>query len=345
MRRIALLVLSQNDVKTVLSMTEAIEAVEHAFIDVAQKRVIIPERHQIGVGSQGADMLVMSGNIGDEERLGVKIVSLFPKNRFKGLPNTVGVMLLVDNTDGTLAAVMDGTYLTSLRTGAASAVATKVLANPDASTLGIIGAGSIAPLQAEAVMEVRPITRILVFDRHPDRRERLARELEATASLAGRKVEAFAVPSAEELCRGSDIICSCTTATIPVVRAEWLRPGAHVNGVGTFSPAMQEVDEPFVSACSVLAVDSKPAALRPGDLANPLAKGLVTEDSIFEIGEILTGSAGRRPSEDAWTYFKTVGVSAQDVLCGWKAFSKAIANGIGTEVSLFGEGSANGAKP
>jgi len=329
-----LLILNQSEVRQLFSMEAAIEATKKAFIDIAVKKVNVPQRHHVRVPSQEADMLVMSGLVGDEELLSVKIVSLFPKNPSQGLPTTVGSLMLVNNKTGRLEAIMDATYLTSVRTGAASAVATASLARPESSVLGILGAGSISFHQAEAVLAVRPIEKILLYSRTLSKAEVLAGELGELVENIGQNIEIIICKSAKELCNQSDIISACTTSHEPVVLKEWLKPGTHINATGAFSPSMQEIDAQLVQAAGIIAVDSMPAAFIPGDLARPLATGLINEGQVVELGQVLTGAVEGRRTPEEYTLFKSVGTAAQDVLSGWKVYIEALALNKGQEVLI-----------
>lgn len=329
-----MLILGKREVREILSMEKAIEATAEALMKLSERKVDVPGRHQIHINSQKADMLVMSGLVGDEELLGVKIISLFPNNTVKGLPSTIGSIALVDNKTGNLEAVMDASYLTAVRTGASSAVATDALAMAGASTLAVIGSGSISFCQAEGVASVRPIKRILLYSRTRSKTEKLAENLEIFFARAGRTISVEISDSSEDACSRSDIICTCTTSSTPVVLGEWLKPGTHVNATGAFNSFMQEVDEDLVRFSDVISVDTKPGALLPGDLSLPISQGIINEDRIIEIGNILRGVAtGRRTMNDR-TFFKSIGTAAQDVLCGWLVYHEARRQGVGDYVSL-----------
>jgi len=329
-----LLILGKREVRGILSMEKAIEATKEALIRLSERKVDVPGRHQIHINSQKADMLVMSGLVGDEELLGVKIVSLFPNNTVKGLPATVGSIALVDNKTGNLEAVMDASYLTAVRTGASSAVATDALAMPGASTLAVIGSGSMSFCQAEGVALVRPINRIILYSRTRSKSEKLAENLEVSFAIAGRPISVEISDSSEDACSRSEIICACTTSSTPVVLGKWVQPGTHVNATGAFNPSMQEVDEDLVRFSDVVSVDTKPGALLPGDLSLPIFRKIIREDRVIEIGTILRGVAiGRRTINDR-TFFKSIGTAAQDVLCGWLVFHEALKRGVGDNVSL-----------
>lgn len=315
-------------------MEKAIEATSKALIKLSEREVIVPERHQIHIDSQKADMLVMPGLVGEGELLGVKIISLFPNNVTKGLPTTIGSIALVDNKTGSLEAVMDASYLTAVRTGASSAVATDVLALPGASSLAVIGSGSMSFYQVEGVAFVRPIRKIFLYSRTLSKTKVLAEKIVAFFALASRPVSVEIMDSSEDACSKSEIICTCTTSINPVVLGKWLKPGTHVNAIGAFNSSMQEVDENLVRFSDVVSVDTKPGALLPGDLSLPISMGIISEENVVEIGNILRGVAtGRKTIEDR-TFFKSVGTAAQDVLCGWLVYYEAQKLGLGSHVSM-----------
>jgi len=329
-----MLIISREEVQQILTMEAAIETTAQAYIDIAQENVNVPQRHHIKVPSQDADMLIMSGLVGVDELLSVKIVSLFPHNPSQGLPATVGSLMLINNKNGLLEAVMDATYLTAVRTGAASAVATRSLARTDAAVLGLLGAGSMSFHQVEAVLAVRPINKILINSRTLSKVDSLITELRPLLNRLNRVITVEICPTAEEVCHRSDVICACTTSVEPVVRGEWLRPGTHVNATGAFSPNMQEIDEDFVRGCRLITVDIKPAALLPGDLARPISAGIIQENEVWQLGDLLLNQNIRTRGDLPWTMFKSVGVAAQDVLCGWYVYSEARRRGLGKEVAL-----------
>jgi alanine dehydrogenase len=257
------------------------------------------------------DLLFMAGALPGAVA-GVKVVGVFPGNPEQGLPATLGVMLLVDPDTGVATALLDGTTLTSLRTGAATGVAADRLARPRAAVLAVLGAGGIAADQVAGVRAVRPIAEVRIWNRTPAKAERLA------ASLAG--VRARACPSAAEAVAGADVVVCCTSATEPVLRGAWLAPGALVCAVGGYTPDMQEVDADCVRRAAMVAADNVAEAVRTGDLA-----GRVDPARVMALA-----AAGPRGADEDVVLVKSVGTAALDLACA----QAAVASGRGTEIRL-----------
>jgi ornithine cyclodeaminase len=257
----------------------------------------------------------------------VKVVSVFDHNAARGLPLIHGVVLLVDPETGAPTALLDAEVLTALRTGAASGLATDLLARPDASCLAVFGAGAQARTQVEGVRAVRPIRRVLLWGRDAVRTARFAAELAA----AGLAVETS--PAAERLGE-AQVICTATTARAPVFRAEDVPPGAHVNGTGSYRPDDRELPGALIAAARVV-VDHREAALaEAGDVVLPIRDGILDASRVAELGEIVAGSRPGRASPDEITVFKSVGNAVQDVVAAQAVVEAAIRRGIGAEVRI-----------
>jgi ornithine cyclodeaminase len=263
--------------------------------------------------------------------LTTKLVSLFPKNVDR--PTHQAVIVAFDPDDGRPAALLDGTAITAIRTGAGSALATRLLAREDAATLAILGTGVQARSHARAVSRVRLFGEVRVAGRSPAKTEALAEELAAEFDLPVR-----AAASWEEACEGADVVCATTHALEPVVRREWLAPGAHVTSVG-YNPEGREVDDATV-ADALVVVESRAAALAPApagspDLLEPIGRGVIAPDHVHaEIGELLAGSRPGRSSADRITLYKSVGVAAQDCAAAGLVLRRARGRGAGREIEL-----------
>jgi ornithine cyclodeaminase/alanine dehydrogenase len=324
------LILSLDDVKSVLTMRDCIEAVEEAFRQLSLGNVVQPTRPTIRVAAHRALINAMPAYIGGVEALGVKWVGGYLGNPALGLPVVQALIILNDGTNMTPLAVMNGTYITAVRTGAVSGVATRLLARPDASTVGIIGAGVQAKTQLEAVCAVRPIREARVFDIVPEAAQRYAAEL-------GERLAIPVTPAAtaEEAVRDMDIVCAASTSKTPVVLGEWLREGAHINGVGSHSVDARELDTQAVVRSTVV-VDTMDAALaEAADLLMPIDEGAITAEHIHaELGDVITGKKPGRTSDREITLFKSQGLAIQDVATAQLVYRKAKERGIGTEVNL-----------
>ena len=327
-----MLVLTAEDVVALVPMAAAIAAVERAFVELSQGRAAAPLRTPIQVTEPPGDVLFMPAVVPAAGALGAKIVSVFPENTARGTPLIHAVVLLIDPTDGTPLALLDGRTLTALRTGAASGVATRHMARPEARVLTCFGAGAQAERQIEAVCAVRPIEHIIICSRTAARAEALAVRLrEQGAWRATVEVEPDAAAAAAQ----ADIICTATTSATPVFPAAAVGPGTHINGIGAYTPAMAEVPAALVARARVV-VDHAPAARgEAGDLIQAVAAGLAP-DSVFdtELGAVAAGARPGRTSPDEITFFKSVGNAVQDMAVARHAVTEALRQGRGRQLDL-----------
>jgi ornithine cyclodeaminase/alanine dehydrogenase-like protein (mu-crystallin family) len=348
------LLLSATDLRALVPMRDAIGAVRQAFVALSRGRAAVPVRTVVPVAGRDAVLLAMPGalatpgpekteseNTGARDsghaalaggHLGAKLVSVFPGNATSGLPVVQAVVVLLDEEDGRPLALIEGTSLTALRTGAASGVATDLLALPEAGIVALFGAGTQARTQLEAVCAVRPVTQVRVVDRTPERARAFVAWAREQAWIAGATVLAATDP--EAAVRGAEIIVTATTSATPVFHGRAVRPGAHVNAIGAFQPDTREVDSDLVARAAVF-VDSRAAALsEAGDLLIPIREGVLTADAIRgEIGEVAAGRTGRRSTGEI-TLFKSVGNAVQDLAVAGLAVARAAASGRGTRVDL-----------
>jgi len=267
----------------------------------------VPERHHHhiqGPGGDGVLLLMPAWNAG---MLGTKIATVFPGNSGRGLPSVYSIYLLADAATGAPVALLDGNEITTRRTIAVSALAASFLAREDASDLLVVGAGRIAALAASAFAAVRPIRRVAVWNRDGAKAERLVAELLAAG------FEATAATSIEEAAARADIISCATPSTAPIIRGDWLRPGAHLDLIGSFTPAMREADDTCFARGRIY-VDTRDALVEAGDLAGPIAAGVITPDDIQgSLADLCAGCARGRTSADEVTIFKSVGTALADL--------------------------------
>jgi len=328
-----MLVLTRSEVRSVASMPEAIELMKSAFRELSAGRAVSPLRVPIEVAEQEGVSLFMPAFVPASDALGVKIVSVFPRNPAAGIPTIHAAVILVDVANGQPVAMMDGGFLTALRTGAVSGAATDLLARPESKTLVVIGAGAQGVTQAAAVCEVRPIERIVVVDPSEQSlsryREAIAREWPALND----RIETTSDPS---VVRQADVICTATTSKTPVYNDDDLRPGVHINAVGAFTPEMQETPSATIARATVVVDNFEAAYAEAGDLINPVREGLVTTDHYRrELGHLVAGSAPGRTAEDEITFFKSVGNAIQDVVVGQRLVEQAREAGVGHDIDLF----------
>lgn len=307
-------VIDGDELRRLVSVADAVAAVRDAFCLVSSGRFVAPQRVVVGGGSE----LLMAGRpVDDPDGFVTKVLTVRPDNPRRGLPLLHAVVLWFDGPTGEPLALIDGEAVTAMRTGAASGAATDLLADPDASTLALIGSGAQARDQVEAVLAVRPIRQLRIFSRN-----------EATAgtvgdALAGAHpdVEVKVVPSSSEAVRGADVVCCATTSRSPVLDVRDIGPHAHINAIGAYRPDMCEIP-PELLATALVAVDQRDAALASaGDVIEAIEGGLLDAGRLVELGDLL--ASGDRPERDGPTVFKSVGVSAQDWALARAAVARA----------------------
>lgn len=330
------LLLTRKDVQRVLTMTEAIAAVEEGFRWLALGKVTMPQRTAIRLQQPPGLHLAMPASLAgaspqaDGGALGIKVVTVFAGNPGQhGLPTTLGTLLLHDPRTGAVIAIMDAGFLTAMRTGAASGVATRALARDDARSLGLFGAGVQARTQLLAIHAVRPLERVLVCDPLPEARERFAAEMSDRLALLVVPTD-DARDTAEQ-----DIVVTASSSKTPVFDGAWIRPGTHINGIGSHSPDARELDTEIVRRSRVVS-DHAPARLaEDADFMVPIRDGAITPEHVhLELGDVLLGRQPGRRSRDEITLFKSGGLAVQDLVTGARVLQLARAAGIGCEVEL-----------
>jgi alanine dehydrogenase len=239
-----------------------------------------------------------------------KVLTIFPDNRARQRPTVQG-SIVVFAPSGAPVAVLDGTVLTRLRTGAASALASRYLSRRDSSQLVIVGTGSLAPAMAVAHCAVRPIKRVIVWGRRLDRAAVTASTIR---SQLAPEIELLVPRSLEEAVRSADIVCCCTSSTEPIVRGAWLKPGTHVDLVGAFKPSMRESDDAVVLRSRIFVDTFKGALHEGGDVVDPLNRGLISHDRIQgELADLASARVVGRTCNAEITLFKSVGTAIEDL--------------------------------
>ena len=315
----ALPYLDGDQIRAAVPIGDLLDAVEAAYRDVAAGRDRSPLRSHVELGD-GA-LLLMPGVREGGAGATVKLVTVMPGNAGRGLPTIHALVAWFDAVTGRPLALLDGAAVTAMRTGAASGVGTRLLARTDASTLAVIGAGAQAAWQVRSVLAARPIQRVLVSARDPERTSAFARRM---ADELG--IEVVPAADAEHAVRDADIVCCATTSTTPVFDAAWLRPGTHVNGIGAYRLDMVELPPEVFGRASLVAIDERAASMaEAGDVVAAVERGLVDERALVEIGTVERGWVdGRDP--DAITVFKSVGLAIQDVAAAELIASRLIAS-------------------
>jgi alanine dehydrogenase len=319
------LLLSEHDVRIVLTMDDLIAAMEEALAQFSTGGVQQPLRTVLQVGAQPAFFGVMPAFTTDPPALGTKLVTVFGSNAAAGLPTHLATMVLLDPGTGELLAVMDGRYITEARTAAVSAVSVKQLARDDAGVLAIVGSGVQARSHLEALARVRPLTDIRVWSPSRERREQFVRDMRSHVGAPLR-----ATSSVDDAVRGANLIALVTSSREPVLRSGQVADGTHICAVGACRPDQREMDTALV-ARGRLYVDSRAGALaEAGDIVLPIAEGALEPSTIAgELGEVLAGRATGRTSRTDLTIFKSLGMAVEDVAAARLAYERAAARGIG----------------
>jgi ornithine cyclodeaminase/alanine dehydrogenase-like protein (mu-crystallin family) len=320
------LLLREEQVTELLDMETAIAAVEEALRDQAEGRATNRPRYRVAMPA--SQLHVMAAG---DRRLGVYGLKAYTASR-KGARFLV---LLYESETGDMLAMMEADRLGQMRTGAASGVATKYMSRESAETLGVYGTGWQAESQIMAVCAVRPIKSVKVYSRNAERREGFARKM---ASLV--RTEVVPVSSPREAARGCSILVTATTAREPVLKGEWIEPGAHLNIVGSNFLSKSEVDLETIRRASVVAVDSiEQSKIEAGDLLPAIERGVISWESVIELGRIVTGRDRGRTSHDDITLFKSNGIALEDISTALRVYNLAREKGAGERID-FWQGSA-----
>ncbi|MCX7833052.1 MAG: ornithine cyclodeaminase family protein [Ignavibacteria bacterium] len=323
------LILTREDLINILQMSDCINAVEKAFAELANGTAVLPLR--IGIKPENGLCLYMPAYLKESQALACKVVSVYKDNPVKyKLPTTIGKVLLQNPETGEVVCIMDGGYLTAVRTGAASGVATKYLANKETNKIaGIFGAGVQAKMQLWAVCEVREIKKAIVYDLSEDAVNNFISEMSNKLNI---EIEKAYAP--EEVLV-ADIICTATSSSTPIFNGNKLRQGMHINGIGSHSPNARELDTITIKR-SLLVGDSTEACFNEsGDIIIPLKNGEITQSHFHgELGEIIIGKKPGRTSEDQITLFKSNGLAIQDAATAKLVYDKARELKIGKEIEI-----------
>jgi ornithine cyclodeaminase/alanine dehydrogenase-like protein (mu-crystallin family) len=303
-------------------MESAIKAMRSAFRQLSAGRASMPLRSRLET-PLGVSLL-MSAYLHQTQELGIKIVSIYNDNSHKGLPRVTATALVLDPQTGLPRAFMDAESLTALRTGAAGGLAADILARKDAQTVALFGMGIQGRFQLQSVIKVRNIKRVFLYDTGSGSALRLASDIESWADAPAVDI----IRSASEAVQAADIVIAATSSNTPIFDGRYLKSGAHVTGVGSFRPDMQEIDARTIKRATVF-VDSREACLaEAGDIIIPQG------EIHAELGEVLNGAKSGRQSDDDITFFKSVGVAAQDAVAAGLVLKEAEKKGLGQILEL-----------
>lgn len=327
------LVLSDEEVKGLLSMSDVMEAVEFAFREKGLGRVQMPPKIYLFFDKHDGDLRAMPSYIESIDVAAVKIVNAHPRNMEKySLPTVMATIILVDPRNGFPLAIMGGTTITNMRTGAAGGIAAKYLARRDSKTVGIIGAGAQARTQLAALIELfKSFDEVRVWDISERNMRTFKVEMEARY---GHLCQIRTVGSAEEAVRGADIVATATPSRKPIVMDEWVSPGTHFNCVGADAPGKEELDPRILKRAKIV-VDDWEQAAHCGEINVPLSMGIISKRDIWaELGEIVAGKKPGRTSRDEITVFTSTGLAIQDAVTSNLAYKKALERSTGRRIRV-----------
>jgi alanine dehydrogenase len=324
------LVLSEEAVKKVLTLEEVISAVESAFKMKGIGHTQMPSKQYLFMKKYNGDVRTMPAYLEETDVVAVKVVNSHPENRKHGLPTVMAMIILVDPRTGTPEAIMGGTWITALRTGAAGAIAAKYLANSNPKTVGIVGAGTQARTQLMGLQTVfNTIEEVKVWDLNEKAALKYAKEME------GNHVSICFVKSIKKAVQEADIIVTATPSRKPLVSAGWVNDGAHINCVGADAPGKQELD-PAILVKSKIVVDDWSQSCHGGEINVPLAEGIISKEDVWgDICEIVAGLKEGRTSPEEVTLFVSTGLAIQDTAAANIAYQKALKEKIGERVEIL----------
>lgn len=325
------ILLTQSEIKELITMKEVIETVENAFKVFAEGKVEMPAKKYLFFKKYNGDLRIMPCFVHDVDEAGVKCVNVHPDNPKKyDLPTIMAIIELVDPKTGFPLAIMDGTWITNMRTGAAAGVATKYLARDNSKTLGIVGAGVQAYKQLEALNEVMEIKKVKVTSRTPNSRERFVK---TASEKYGLNVQA--VDTIKETVEGSDVLVTTTPVRKPIVKSEWVSEGMHINAIGADAPGKQELESKILKKAKII-IDCWEQASHSGEINIPVSEGLLTRENIHaNIGDVIINKKPGRVSDDEITIFDSTGLAVQDITTAWRIYEKALETDLGGKIRFL----------
>jgi alanine dehydrogenase len=325
------ILLNQSQVKELTTMKEIIENVETAYKFHAERKVQMPPKEYIFYKKFRGDLRIMPCFIRGLNESGVKNVNVHPENpRKHSLPTVMAMIELVDPKTGFPVSVMDGTWITDMRTGAAAGVATKYLARDNSEILGLVGAGVQAATGLEAINEVMDIKEVRVSCRTCETKELFAQKASEKYGIPVKAVDTI-----KEAVKGVDVLLTTTPAREPVVKSKWVSPGTHINAMGADAPGKQELDSHILQKAKIV-IDCWDQASHSGEINIPVQEGLVRQSDIQgKIGDVIIGSIPGRTSDEEITVFDSTGLAVQDIVTAWNVYEKALQKGIGQKMNFL----------
>lgn len=325
------MVLTWREIDELLDMKEVIQSVEAAFREKGAGKVQMPPKIYLDFRRYGGDLRAMPAYLETADVAGVKIVNFHIENRSIGLPSVMAMIELVDPRNGRPLAILDGTKMTSYRTGAASAVATKYLARKNSKVLGVIGAGTQSRTQIEAISKVASLEEIHIYDTDEHASMKLSRYVKEKGFASKVYVES----RVQDAVGSADIVSTVTPSRSPIVFSGWLKEGVHINAIGADAPGKQELD-PRILKEGKIVVDDMEQTLHSGEINVPISRGIMRKEDVYaELGEIVVGKKMGRASDSEITIFDSTGLAILDVAVGSLIYQRAVSENRGTRLDLI----------
>jgi len=324
------LILREEDVKKLLNMNEVLNVVEQAFKEKALGRVQMPPKMYLDFESFNGDLRVMPSYVETFGISAVKIVNVHPDNRRYNLPTVMATITLVDPRTGAPLAIMGGTWITAMRTGAASGVAAKYLSRKGSSKLALIGAGVQAVTQMMAMAQVMKLGEVKIYDIMDEAKTSFVTKM----SPEYPDVRISAAGSIQEAVEDVDVVVTVTPSRKPIVKNEWIRSGMHISAIGADAPGKEELDPAILQRAKIV-VDDLEQSRHSGEINVPLEKGIISLKQLYgQLGEVIVGKKVGRASDEEITIFDSTGLAIQDAVTAKLAYDKALKAGVGVRLNL-----------
>ncbi|MEM1541454.1 MAG: alanine dehydrogenase [Ignisphaera sp.] len=324
------LILSDKDVSDIMDMSRVIELMEIVFREKGLKRVQMPPKVYLFFDKYQGDLRAMPAYLESLDIAGVKLVNSHPMNPdvYK-LPTVMATILLFDPKSGKILCIMNGTWITGARTGATATVATKYLANPNATSIGIIGAGFLAKFHIEAFSKIVDMEKVYIYDVVKSKAEKLAKETEEKLGI-----KTIAVDTPREAIEPVDVLATLTPSRKPIVKNEWVHEGIHINAMGADAPGKQELDPEILKRAKIV-VDDIEQAVHSGEINVPISQKIISVKDVYaELGEIVAGIKKGRETDKEITIFDSTGLAIQDVIVAHYIYVEALERGRAQKISL-----------
>jgi ornithine cyclodeaminase len=329
---VKVLIVSQAEVATLLPMKECIDLMAEALSTLAREEAVMPLRSIMWLPESIGALAAMPSYLPHIGMMGIKVISVFPRNRGTGLESHQGAVLLFEAERGRLLAIVDATAITAIRTAAVSGAATRALANIDAGDLAILGSGTQAGTHLEAMMLVRSVLRVRVWSPSGENAQRFAER-----QSARRQVRIEVEPTARDAVEGADLVCTTTSSRQPILHGEWLAPGAHVNAIGAVGRTARELDTTAIARARLFVDLRESAENEAGEFVLAREEGAIGAEHVLgEIGELLIGRVNGRVAPEDITVFRGVGLAIEDLAAAHHVYRKAMSEGFGKQVDLGG---------